>query len=141
MSCPQEPIPPGWRLWKGAVPAPLVQMAIDVRDKVHNYPYGTIATTAEYSGQTVGTFVSHHTWTYKNGQLVTGICIPGVSLVTQDPIGAALGPAPNPSEPDPTLAVYGTELGTDWGLVAVCGVAIGAITGAFLFVLRKSPGR
>jgi hypothetical protein len=132
MTCPQEPIPLGWKVWRGPPPpAPIVQEAIHVRDHVNQYQRGTIAKTITYGGQTVGLFVSSHTWTYRNGRLVTGICIPGVSVLTQTQVGAGapaavtspVGVATPDSlaTPDPTAAVYGgvPPEKTDWGLVAV----------------------
>jgi hypothetical protein len=141
MTCPQEPIPAGWRVWRGtAGPDPLTQFAIDVRDHVRSYPYGSIAKTVQYNGMIVGAFVSHHSWTYRNGVLVTGICIPGVSLITQQ-TGSALASATADSlaTPDPTAAVYGADdlpQKTDWPIVAACGALIGGTVFLFLQALK-----
>ena len=145
MSCPTEPIPTGWRVWRNTeVPTPLVQLAVDVRDHIGKYPYGSIARTVNYQGQTVGVFVSHHTWTWRNGQLVTGICIPGASIIIKQPGGIGATEQDNLDTPDPTAAVYGADdvqqQGINWPLVAVSGGA--AVTVAALFLLAlKLAGR
>lgn len=148
MSCYQDPIPAGWSVWRKAVPAELAQFAIDVRDHINSYPYGQIAQTTTYQGQTVGAFKSHHVWTYRKQpdgsmQLVTGICIPGVSLLTQNPPSTGAGAAATTddlSTPDPSAAAYGVDPGpgTDWGLVTACGVALAVVVGGFAFMLRHA---
>ena len=75
MSCPTQSVPLGWRTWQGPVPTELTQMAMDIRDHVRSYPVNSIAKTIQYNGQTVGFWISMHDWTYKNGVLLTGICI------------------------------------------------------------------
>jgi hypothetical protein len=140
VSCPQEPVPIGWKVWRQTeVPTPLVQLAIGVRDHIRNYPYGSIAKTVQYNGQTVGVFVSHHVWTYKNGVLVTGICIPGASLIVQQPtqVGQVLV-QDSLATPDPTAAVYGGEPPEtiDWPLVAECGAVIVVLVGSFFAALH-----
>ena len=144
MSCPQENVPAGWKVWRGAVPTELTQLAMDVRDHVRSYPYGSIAKTVNYSGQNVGVFVSHHTWTYKGGQLLTNICIPGCSLIVQQAPGA-VGVSPmqdSLSTPDPTAAVYGADdvpiQHTNYTLVAVTATAIVATCAAFAYAIRAA---
>jgi hypothetical protein len=146
MACPTEPIPAGWRVWRGPMPQPLVQLALDVRARIGRYAYGAIAQTTSWQGSEVAAFKSHHTWTYRGSELLTGICIPGVSLLV--PLGAPVGlgaaaaVATDLSTPDPTLAVYAAPEQTDWGLVAVAGGAIALVTGAFLLGLSlASPAR
>jgi hypothetical protein len=143
VSCPQEPIPSGWRVWRQtAVPDPLVQFAIDVRDHVRSYKRGTIAKVVTYNGQNVGAFVSSHTWTYRNGVLITGICIPGVSLLVQQPTGSVGGAAGDSlATPDPTAAVYGADdlaQPTNWPLVAASGAAVVGVTALFLLALKHA---
>jgi hypothetical protein len=143
MTCPVEPLPQGWRVWRGAVPPELSAVALDVLHNVRAYPRGSIAKSVDYKGQAVGAFVSSHTWTYRNGQLVTGLCIPGVSLVFQ-PQTMASGVATHDSleNPDPTAAVF-VDLGDapstiDWPLVAVsAGVIVIVVT---LFALALHHG-
>ena len=147
MSCPQEPVPVGWKVWRqAAVPDPLTQLAIDVRDHILSYPYGSIAKTVQYGGQTVGVFVSHHVWTYRNGVLITGICIPGASLIVQQPAGTAGSTLQDSlATPDPTAAVYGADdllaeqqpvASTNWPLVIGSGVALVAVVGLFAMAMK-----
>ena len=141
MTCTQEPLPAGWRLWRGSVPQPLVQLAVDVRDAIRRYPYGAIARTVDYQGTSVAAFKSHHTWTYRNGALVTGLCIPGVSLLVPQAATVGLGAAGDLQTPDPTAAVYEAPEQTDWTLVAVGTLALGATTAAFLLALKLAGKR
>ena len=143
MSCDTQPIPYGWKIWKGAVPDPLVQFAIDVRDHVTSYPLGSIAKTVVYNGQTVGAYVSWHCWTWRNGVLVTGIHIRGVSLIVKQQGTGATLTQDSLDPPDPTAAVYGADdlpatAGTDWSLVAVSAGATTAVVGLFLLALRAA---
>jgi hypothetical protein len=145
VSCPQEPIPPGWRVWRNAaVPTELAQFAIDVRDHVTSYPYGSIAKTMQYGTQTVGAFVSHHTWTWRGGQLVTGICIPGVSLIVRGNGVNASMVQDSLDTPDPTAAVYGADIAapstTSWPVVLLTGGIVAGLVGAFILAVR-SAGR
>lgn len=148
MTCPQEPLPIGWRYWRGAVPTPLEQFAIDIRDHINNYQYGRVVATTSYNGQSVGVFKSHHRWTFRrmpdgSTQLVQNICIPGCALVvpvaagTQG-VGGTL--ADNLDTPDPTAAVYGADdvpiVKTNWGTVALTAVAAAAIVAAFAAALH-----
>lgn len=141
MSCPQEPTPAGWKVWQGPVPTELTQQAMDIRDHVRSYARGSFAKQMQYGGQTVGFWVSSHTWTWRNGVLVTGLCIPGVSILVL-PVtgGAGATPPPDLSTPDPTAAMYGADdvpvQGTDWGLVAASAVAIVATATAFVLALK-----
>jgi hypothetical protein len=143
MTCPSEPIPAGWKVWRGPVPPELVQIAVDARDHIHDYAYGSMAQVVTFNGSQVGVFKSHHTWTYKNGQLVQGICIPGISLLV--PSGSTIGigaTAMATTAPDPNLAVWGTEIDqTDWRLVFWTGLAGAAIIGAFWWILHHGAGR
>ena len=141
MTCPQEPIPPNWRVWRSPqVPADLVAVAKSIRDHIHDYTRGAIVAQIVHQNETVGFFVSSHTWTYKNGQLVTGICIPGVSLLIQDsPNLASALPPDSLDQPDPNAAVWiaAPDPGPSWPLVVAGAVAIGVTITAFLYVLRR----
>jgi hypothetical protein len=117
-----------------------VQAAIDVRDHIRQYKRGTIVKVIPYGGQTVGVFVSSHTWSYRNGVLVTGLCIPGASLLVQQPTGGVGAEALDSLDtPDPTAAVYSGEdpyETTNWPLVALtAGSAIGSVA-LFLLALK-----
>lgn len=125
MTCPQEPIPAGWRVWRGPVPPELVTFAVAVRDRIRSFARGTIADQRVWRGQTVAAFVSSHTWTYRKGELVTGLCIPGVSLLQPIPGGVGVTNDPGLSVPDPDAATWTAE-GYDWTGTLI-GVAIGAL--------------
>jgi hypothetical protein len=99
----EAPIPAGWKLWTEArVPPELTKFAMAVRDHINDYPYNQIAeTTTAPDGRTVGAFKSVHTWTYKKQpdgttKLLTGLHIPGISLVIQD-TGSTYGPYRQPA--------------------------------------------
>lgn len=133
MACTQQPIPAGWRVWRAAVPQDLAAIAIQIRDHVRDYPLGQIAQAMTFGGQTVGFFVSSHTWTYRNGQLVTGLCIPGVSLLIQN-AQASTGVHPQDSldQPDPNAAVWTPDdRQISWPIVAVTAAAIVGICWLF----------
>jgi len=83
---------------------------MDIRDHVRSYQLGSVAKTLDYNGQTVAFWVSNHTWTYKNGELLTGICIWGVSVLIPPAGGASATATPFQDDigtPDPSAAVYG----------------------------------
>jgi hypothetical protein len=141
--CPQNPASPeGFRIWRGPAPAPpLTQWAVDLRD--HWMPkaaYGDTQ-TLDYEGAIVLARKDHHTWTYKGGQLLTGICIPGITLYKPTPAaqnslsglpGLAAASADTLEVPDPTAAVYSVDVGTDWPLVGASAAAIAGLVVAFL---------
>lgn len=80
-ACPSNPPPPaGYAVWQGAVPAELSNWAVDIRDhEIGKVPYWS-TWSKDYNGVTVLARKDYHTWTYINGQLITGICIPGITL-------------------------------------------------------------
>lgn len=143
-SCPANPpAPQGFTVWKGAVPAELVQWAIDLRNHVASYPYGTVWQMA-YNGQTVAARKDYHTWTWRNGVLVTGICIPGITLYSPLPagtVGATAGGDPL-ANPDGTEAVFGADdgsqpsTGPNWGLVIGSGVALAGVVTLFALAMK-----
>jgi hypothetical protein len=141
MSCDTQPIPTGWRVFRGDVPTPLVQFAVDVRDHITSYPLGSIAKTIVYNGQTIGAFCSWHCWTYRNGVLVTGIHIRGVSLIVQQ-VGGGVGTVQdNLDTPDPTAAVYGADdvsQAISWPRVAATGAAALGVVALFLLALKHA---
>jgi hypothetical protein len=81
----------------------------------------------------------HHTWTYKNGRLVTGLCIPGITLY-KPLLTQALGGPPGMGDvvsdslttPDPNVAAYTQDQGTNWGLVGWSALAASAVVAAFV---------
>jgi hypothetical protein len=135
-NCSSNPPPPvGFKIWRGTVPAPLVQWAVDLRDHINKFPYGQVW-TLDYAGATVAARKDYHQWTYHNGKLITGICIPGITLYAPKPAGMAATTVDSLDNPDPTAAVFNTTDATDWRLVAVSGVAIVATVGLFLLAIH-----
>jgi hypothetical protein len=146
-SCTPNPAAPeGFQVWRAkAVPKELESWAIELRDRW--------MPTANY-GDTTGIWYTppdsttqrmaiarkdHHTWTYHKGKLVTGICIPGITLYESKltPALAGVGDVGDDT-PDPTAARYSQDLGTDWGLVGWTVAATAAVVGAFLLGLRAA---
>jgi hypothetical protein len=109
VSCPANPpAPAGYQVWKGDVPPELAQWAVQLLGGVGAVPYWTVW-TLPYSGGTVAARKDYHTWTWRNGTLITGICIPGITLYKALPQGAittALAGDPL-ANPDGTEAVFG----------------------------------
>jgi len=151
MSCPgNPPAPAGFTVWKGPVPTELVQWAISLRDHVSGFPYGQ-TWTMQYTDptgktQTVTARKDYHTWTYRGGQLVQGICIPGITLYQAKPtgvVGANYGD-PLGGTPDGTEAVYGADVpgpGVNWKLVAVSAGAGALVVGLFWAAVHFMPGK
>jgi|SRR5580692_6730836 hypothetical protein len=139
MSCGANPPPPvGTILWRGAVPAPLTQWAMQLRDHIAGFPYGQTWTMA-YGGQTVTARKDYHTWTYVNGELHQGICIPGVTLYRQAPLGqqtSTLEDGDPLSIPDPSAAIFSASQGVDWGLVLASGAAAVGVVTLFYLALK-----
>jgi hypothetical protein len=137
-------------VWKKAVPTALSQWAIDLRDHIASFPYGTVWTTT-YSGELATARKDYHTWTYRKQPdgsvtLVTGICIPGITLY--QPLATGVTPLVQPyvdpvGTPDPSIALYGVDpaaakSSTDWPLVAVSGLAIVATVGLFALAVHHA---
>jgi len=145
MTCATNPpSPQGFKIWRGDVAPDLAQWAVDLRDHwMATVNYGSVTSTwwtdpKTGFAQIVAARKDHHTWTYRGGKLVQGICIPGITLYQQIP-GAALTGVPEGtgavaddlSTPDATVAAFTKEPGTDWGLVGVCTVVAVGVVGAF----------
>jgi len=147
VTCPTNPPPPaGFVIWKGPVPAPLTQWAMDLRDHISQYPRGT-TWTIQYGGQTVMARSDSHSWTWRNGVLVTGLCISGITLYRpasqQAGLNAADATDPALATPDPELALYSISATrapeqTDWGLVLVCAAALATVSGGFVWGIRAA---
>lgn len=145
MSCPANPPPPaGFVIWKGPVPAPLTQWAMDLRDHINQFPRG-YTWTIQYGGGTVLARHDSHSWTWRNGVLVTGLCLSGVTLYRPAAQQAGLNAAdvtdPATATPDPELALYSASATrapekTDWGLVLVCAAALATVSGGFVWGIR-----
>jgi hypothetical protein len=125
VTCPQDaPAPTGFRVWTGAVPTDLTQWAIDLLRHVNAYPYGTTWTIA-YGGATVLARKDHHSWTWRNGVLVTGICIPGITLYTQAP--PAAGETPSSVYDAAKFSVESALDAMPWWQLLLIGVVAGVI--------------
>jgi hypothetical protein len=145
VSCPSNPpAPAGFRVWKGPVPAELTQWAMNLRDTVAQFPYGQIWTMS-YQGAQVAARKDYHTWTWRNGALVTGICIPGITLYSALPTGQSVAdPSPGDplANPDGTEAVFGANLSppstsSNAGAFAA-GAVFGGVLGAIAAWMAKS---
>lgn len=140
MSCPNNPpSPEGFRIWRGAVPPQLTDWAIYLRDlEAPQAPYGTVwgmnYTPSGGSPIYVLARKDHHSWTFRGGRLVTGICIFGITLFSQIPTAAQTSfdsLTDTLDAPDPNAAVYTSDVPSpspspsqpDWGLVAASGAA------------------
>jgi hypothetical protein len=141
--CPSDPPPPaGYRVWTGAVPTELTQWAIDLLRHVNAYAYGTTWTLV-YQGQNVLARKDHHTWTWRGGVLVTGICIPGITLYTS-------APATVSAATDGTSAMFSSDADSggaggaggigaslSWWQFLLLGVAAGIATDELLRALGR----
>ena len=141
MTCPANPPPPaGYRVWRKTVPTPLTQWAMQLRDNVHKYDFGQ-TWSMQYAGQTVMARLDHHGWTYRNGQLVTGLCIKGITLYEPIPAGVNAALDDVNSDPGPEVGAYGADDvpdQTNWGLVIVGSFAIFTVTWAFVQGMRRA---
>jgi hypothetical protein len=147
--CPSNPPPrAGYAVWRGPVPKELTQWAMMLRDHVAAFPYGQ-EWTMRWMGTNVVARKDFHRWTYQGGQLVTGLCIPGITLYRPPPpahgLDAALVLDPATAVPDPQLAVFDVPLTPperpSWGLVAASVAAIGATAGLFWWGLYTAGRR
>lgn len=145
MTCPSNPPPPsGYRVWRGPVPQPLIDWAIGIRDRIRSLQFGNIQ-SLDFNGSIILARVDHHSWTYRNGQLVTGICIPGVTLYEPIPGTGAppLAEIGDPlATPDPELALFSADTAppeqTDWRLVALTAFVTAATVGLFFLALQHA---
>jgi len=120
------------------VPQPLVDWAISLRDQIATFDYGTTF-ELPYGGVVAVARKDHHTYTYRGGKLVTGLCLPGITLYA--PLRAGVGAGAtvdDTSTPDPNAALFTADAGIDWKLVAGSGLATAAVIGAFFFALRHA---
>lgn len=137
-----ESVPPGWRIWRSAVPATLGQFAVQAlrnATRRHPYPYGEVTETIDYNGQTVGAWASSHPWSTKGGKIVYG-CYDGIALVTPDPtVGSGNTPRDSIQTPDPNAAVFSEPTGIDWAAVGLSALAGAGIVGAFWLFMKHQP--
>lgn len=150
--CPgNPPAPDGYQVWRGAVPKELTDWAVDIRNHINGFAYGT-TWEKEYDGKSVVARKDYHTWTYRNGQLVTGICIPGVTLYSEkassnsmglvDTSTSTLNEGDPLSTPDESMswAMFDADnagpQGVNWGAVALTGAAALGVVGLFFAAIR-----
>jgi hypothetical protein len=151
-ACPSNlPPPAGYVVWKGSVPQELTQWAIALRDRIASYPYGQ-QWTMTWGGTNVLARKDRHEWTYRRNPdgtatLLTGICIPGITLYKPSSPSSGLSAAdvtdPALATPDPDLALYSASMTrpperTDWGLVTVCAAALATVAGGFVWGIRAA---
>jgi len=137
-SCPQNPPPrAGYVYWTGPVPAPLTAWASELLKTVGQFPYGT-EWEDSYNGQVIVARLDHHTWSHRNGQLVTG-CFAGITLY-RPASGTGGTPGGNPNDPNGGVAQF-TVTPTDWTAVAVSALAILAIGGGFAAAIHYAGKR
>jgi hypothetical protein len=141
MSCGPNLSPPaGYSVWTGYVPPELSQWAVSLLAHVGSYAYGTTWGYA-YAGPPALQVIArkdYHTWTHRNGLLVTG-CFQGVTLYKPIPKGIASGaPIADPAAtaPGTDIATYDAPDETSWPLVIAGAVAIGLTIAGFLYILR-----
>ena len=158
MTCPGNPAPPpGYGLWKGPVPPVLTQWAMGIRDHINSggFPFNT-TWSVPYNDQLIVARKERHGWTYKNGQLVTGLCISGVTLyapltIDSAPPAGTIGtgdtPTANPNAGPalpPDQVTPSTDYGvfssppTDWSLIALSAGAGALVIGLFWLALHHA---
>ena len=148
MSCTNPPSPPGYGVWIGSVPPVLTAWAISLRDQVAGFPFGYVW-VKEYSSQLVLARCDCHAWTFRGGQLITGLSIKGITLYS--PRTSAFADVLDFSDPlatpNQTFALFDSANETapptaiNWGLVALSGGATAAVVALFLLSLRHAGRR
>ena len=136
MACPPGPFPTNqWSVWTGPVPAQLTQFAIHDLSQQAQHPYGYEWLT-DYNGQQIMAIKQYHTWTYHNGKLITGICIPGITLYRPKKVGVEETPV-DLSTPNSDVAWYDEGAGTNWTTVAWSAGAVTLVVVLFFLALYK----
>lgn len=148
--CPDNPPPPlGYVVWRGPVPAELNQWALALLRDVASPPFGKTWTTRSGSAIVIAR-KDRHAWAYRKSEdgsmtLVTGICIPGITLYTpQQSSGPDDVTDPATAQPDPSLATYSLMRPperTSWGLVAASAGAGVTTVALFLWGLHAAGRR
>ena len=147
-TCPSNPpAPAGFKVWTAAVPSALEQWAISLLKGINAVPYGTTWTNGAALARK-----DYHTWTHRGGQLVTGICIPGITLYSSLPEGYAaaspgnVDPLATPSQADAPALFDAVSTGQQAGTVspwAIVGIAVAAggvgLTAWLLTRTRENP--
>lgn len=144
--CPTNPPPPaGYVVWSGPVPPSLEQWVFALLRDIAVPPYGQ-QWTAQSDGVAIVARKDHHAWTYRTNAdgsttLVTGICIPGITLYRPSTGAAGEVVDPSTAQPDPELAVFSPlrpTARTNWGLVAAGGAAIVTTVGLFFWGMHAA---
>ena len=153
MSCTNGPAPAGTSVWQGRVPQELTDWAVGLRNHIASYPFGH-TWQRPYNGVTVTARCDCHSWTFRNGELVTGLAIKGITLyrpkagstqafaeagASDDPLavpsvdiaGAMFNEANDPAPPSQTP-------GVDWPMVALTGGGVVAVVTLFVLALRQA---
>jgi hypothetical protein len=139
-TCQTGPFPvTGWVVWTGPVPHDLAQFAIRDLQDAAIHPYGYEWQTV-YNGEQVIAIKQHHTWTYHGGRLVTGICIPGITLYRQKKIGIE-ETAVDTTVPNSDIAWFDDGAPVDWVIVTGYAFALVAVWCLFLLALRRMNNR
>ena len=147
MTCPANPPPPdGYRVWRQPVPKPLADWAVYLlRNELPRTNYGTMwgmsYTPPNGASEDVIARRDHHTWSHdRQGNLVTGLCIPGITLYAPVPMAAlaSYNPATDTIDtPDPNAAVF-NELPIDWPMVALTAGAATATVLLFWWAIKAA---
>ena len=142
MPCPSNPSPPdGFQVWAGAVPAELTRWAVALRDhEIGKVPYWTVWSTT-YQGAPVLARKDYHTWTYKDGQLIQGICIPGITLYAPSAPLLARASYTLPAGTIETSLDGTPERTVDPRVVVGAGIALAATVGLFWLAIRLAGNK
>lgn len=128
-TCPNNPAPPaGYAVWTKPVPQALSTWAVRlVRSaEFQGAPYWTTWETTAPDGGQVLARKDYHTWTHDSaGQLVTGVCISGVTLYM--PLTDRAVPPPGTIEDEPR---------PNAGLILASASAAATVVGLFLIGLH-----
>lgn len=145
-SCSPGPVPPmGWHIFRGPVTPELSQWAVSLLHGIGNVPYGQTWIKPYGTSMQIMAIKQRHTWTYRGGKLVSGICIPGITLYTKPnaatpPTPPQLGDTTPPELPQAGDIAAFNEAPTDWPIVIASAGAI--LTVSILFALAlKHAGR
>jgi hypothetical protein len=137
-ACPPGPVPANtWTVWLGPVPSQLTTFAISDLKTEADHPYGYEWLTT-YDGQQVMAIKQHHTWTYNGGKLITGICIPGITLYRPKKVGLTEVET-DLNSPNQDIAWFddgNTLPPINTTLVTICGAAIITVIALFFLALR-----
>jgi hypothetical protein len=137
-ACPPGPLPAKtWTVWLGPVPSELTAFAVADLKTQASHPYGYEWMTT-YNGEQVMAIKQHHTWTYFGGKLVTGVCIPGITLYRPEKI-AITGFENDLSTPNPDIAWFdnGVEPVGDLNLILGSALALIVVIALFIIALNR----